>query len=557
MLPLEHVLRRRAMIKRSLLFLLFASLLVPAVSSGQPEVKVPLLKKAIWQRPLNLDKDLEEENEKTAKATVERALATVGNGPIVPGFFPLAASLQGWYGTFGKIVVYRTYSDVRSLFLVSEKDKQGKVSNRAGDIYFKGTPLDGSLAVILNHKELRPTIEGWLNRTFAKQPKSTNFLYENTLLGRVTSSRGLVYSVDDLAIPAPQASMHWAWQWGKIPLKVKQYVLGNSLQAFELDTGKFRWRLGSDPENDRPLAGEFSNSHFLGSPLPVGERLYVLNEKNKGDKRKKGGKSADGEGELRLVCIDPKKLDGEWRPKVIPPLLSLGKVPEHLRITHDPVRRISSVELVHQNGVLICPTHAGKVFGVDLKKMATLWTYRYQERKKKIPVYDPEFDQDPIEFIREWRIPAIFPHKGRLVFAAPDDGSVHCIRIKDGKPLWKAPRKDGLYVAGVFGDKVVVVGAKTCWALGTDDGKMKWTIDTGVPSGKGTAQGNIYYLPLRKSASSAKPGISLVDIAKGKVLQTVDSPEGELPGNLLIHQDMLISQSATSIAAYPLGAGKK
>ena len=537
------------MIKRSLLFFLFSSLLVPAVRSGQPEVKVPLLKKAIWQRPLNLDKDLEEDMEKAAKATVERALDTAADEALAPGFLPLLA---------GKIVVYRTYSDVRAVCLIDEK--QGKDIYTTGDIFFKGTPMDGSLANILSHKDLRVTMETWLNRTFANQRKSTNFLYENTLLGRLTTSHRLVYTVDDLSVPAPQAVFPWMWSQGLLPGKVKEYVLGNSLQAFELATGKFRWRLGNDPENYRHPLDDFTNSHFLGSPLSIGDRLYALNEKNQGDKDKGGKNSAKGDAELRLVCIDPKQMVDSIRPQVVHPVLSLGKVPENLRITHNPVRRISSVELVHHDGILVCPTNAGKVIGVDIQKMAVRWTYTYKKEEKKKPGKDeiPVFDaRMPIELNREWRMPGTFLHKDRLVFAAPDEGSVHCIRVKDGKLIWKAPRKDGLYVAGVFRDKVLVVGAKTCWALALEDGKEKWTIEAGIPSGKGASHANVYYLPLRKSASSGKPGISLIDIAKGKILQTVDAADGELPGNLLIHQDMLISQSATHIAAYPLRAGKK
>ena len=190
------------MMKPSMLFVLF--LISPALS-GQPEIKVPLLKKTIWQRPLSLDKDLEEESEKAAKAVVDRALEASGAGPLVPGFLPMAA---------GDWLVYRTYSDVRSVFLAAEKDKQGKILNRAGDIWFKGTPLDGGTANILSHKDLRATMENWLNKTFARQPKSANFLFENSLHGRLSTSHRLVYAVDDLAIPAPQAIFPWMWGTG-------------------------------------------------------------------------------------------------------------------------------------------------------------------------------------------------------------------------------------------------------------------------------------------------------------------------------------------------------
>jgi len=80
---------------------------------------------------------------------------------------------------------------------------------------------------------------------------------------------------------------------------------------FELTSGKFRWRLGIDPDNDKQKKDNFADSHFLGVPVTIGDRLYALNEKYKNEK---GGK---GEGELRLVCIDSKKMDGEHRPKAL------------------------------------------------------------------------------------------------------------------------------------------------------------------------------------------------------------------------------------------------
>jgi hypothetical protein len=535
------------MMMRSVLVVFFVSLLIPPVQSGQPEIRIPNLQKAIWQRPLCLDKDLDEDNERAAKAIVDRALEAFREESLIPGFFPMVA---------GRWLIYRTYSDVRAVYLTNEKDKQGKLIVGAGDIWFKGTPLDGGLANILSHKELRVTMEDWLHKTFANKPKSTTFLVENSLQGVLTTGHGAVYAVDDLAVPAPPAIFPRMWQQGQIPVKVMQYVSGNSLQAFALASGKFRWRLGSDLENDKHEDG-FINSHFLGAPLPIGDRLYVLNENCNGNKGEKGDK---GEGELRLVCIDSKERSGRrgevgyYRPKLVPPILSLGKVPEHLRITHNPTRRISSVELVHHDGILICPTNAGKIIGVDIQKMAVRWSHTYKKEEKKKPAKDeiPDFDSRiSIKFNREWRLPGTFLHKDCLVFAAPDEGSVHCIRIKDGKPVWKSPPKDGLYVAGVFGDNVVVVGPKTCWALGADDGKEKWTLGTSAPSGRGTSLGNIYYLPIRR------PGITLIDIAKGKILETVDAAAGDLPGNLLIHQDILISQSATHIAAYPLRTGKK
>src|SRR5262249_40005593 len=130
--------------KRSLLFLLLLCLFVPAVFSGQPLVKVSQLKKGLWQRPLFL------EFEKAVKVNVERALKGATGGPLVPGFIP---------SVIGKRLVYRSYFEVRCVSLTGENEEQGKVM--AGEFCFKTTPQDGSLANILNHRDLLLTMEKW------------------------------------------------------------------------------------------------------------------------------------------------------------------------------------------------------------------------------------------------------------------------------------------------------------------------------------------------------------------------------------------------------------
>jgi hypothetical protein len=262
------------MMTRSLFFVLLLGVLIPSAFSGQHEIKVPVLKKTTWQRPLLLDKDLEENHEKTVKVWIDRVLKASGDEPLVPGFLPIVA---------GKQLLYRTYDDVRSVFLAGEKNKHGKVVSEQGELFFRSTPMDGSLANILAHSRLRSTMENWLNNTLLHQPKSVNFLFENSLQGSLTISHGLVYAVDDLAIPPPNTIFPKAWKYLISP-DPKKYVLGNTLRAHELSTGRFRWRIGSDPENWHRNVDDFTTSHFLGAPLPIGERLYVINEKNEGAK---------------------------------------------------------------------------------------------------------------------------------------------------------------------------------------------------------------------------------------------------------------------------------
>src|SRR5207247_6266716 len=93
-------------------------------NSAQAKGSPPLLDMPFWQRPLGMDKDLEEPNEKAANDLVERAVkanSDMSHNPVLPGHFPI---------TTGRYLVYRTYSDVRAVYLNDEQDSQGKPINK-------------------------------------------------------------------------------------------------------------------------------------------------------------------------------------------------------------------------------------------------------------------------------------------------------------------------------------------------------------------------------------------------------------------------------------------
>ncbi len=162
-----------------------------------------------------------------------------------------------------------------------------------------------------------------------------------------------------------------------------------------------------------------------------------------------------------------------------------------------------------------------------------------------------------------------------MVFVALDSDQVHCLALRDGKPLWQAAQgivegpnsaaivlrgpvsefrillQAKFYLAGVFGDRVLLVGASGARALALNDGKPAWSNDLGVPSGQGAASGNVYYLPLKAAKETAGPGVAALDPATGKLLAFAPSRGGEVPGNLIFFDGQVISQTATTLTAYP------
>lgn len=517
-------------------------------NSAQATGSPPLLDMVLWQRPTVLDKSeiTGETVGAQAKVWLDQAIqqAGVSNSAILPGSFPIAV---------GKLLVYRSFTDICAVQLQDEKDSQGKVLAKAGEIAWKVIGLEGPLGVALDNNKLRGTLENQWLQAYKNQPGLLNLLFQNSLVGTLATDHRLVYAVDDLAVPAPANIFQFMWNSNQVSNDVKPLILGNSLVAIELASGKCSWQLGGrslesdakpDPQND-----PFTESHFLGVPLSVGGKLYVLNEKNNGPM---------GDGELRLVCVDPTKLEPGFKhkPKVIS-IQALGNVQQQHRITHDMSRRVNAVHLAYADGILVCPTNAGEVLGIDLLSRSLAWSYPYRESAPNQP---PQFQPVPVpipqpnplfaanNILGNWHSSPPVVTDGKVVFTAPDASSVHCINLHNGLMAWKSPRLEGdLFLAGVFNGKVLIVGKNGCRVLNLSDGGQLWYIPTGdLPSGQGVACKNIYYLPLQKGE------ITAIDLTRGVIKAHNRATKATAPpGNLVFHEGVVVSQTPREVVAYP------
>src|SRR5262249_30118999 len=150
------------------------------------------------------------------------------------------------------------------------------------------------------------------------------------------------------------------------------------------------------------------------------------------------------------------------------------------------------------------------------------------------------------EAVNGWKAARVIIHDAHVVVIPADASELYCLSLRDGRLLWTATRKDDdLYVAGVFGDKVLVVGKKECRALALKDGAAVWTVATGTPSGLGAAAGGVYYLSVKAGVDIKEPEVCAIDIARGKITAHLRSRKPELLGNLIFVDGLLISQTLT------------
>jgi outer membrane protein assembly factor BamB len=493
-----------------------------ATRSATSNGLVPVLE-PVWQFDLA--------NEGVTKRWLNRATEDLETNkqPVLSSSHPLTAVLKR-KGETVKVVVYRSYWGVHARALNEVKADEVQ----PGEIYWEA-PGSWSLDRMLKEPKHVGTLNRWL-ASYVQDRLHPGILFENATVGTISADSARVYCVDDFQVPAYEVT------YPNDKLQRTGGVLGealfhNRLQGYDLESGLLIWEIGAPPDGwARSDAAEddAAESFFLSAPLPLSGRLIVLNEKNQ---------------KLRLMTLDPPT--GR--------VLSIRTLATYRdRITVAINRRFTGLHLAHSDGMLVAPTHAGALLGVDAFTGRLLWSFTYDRKQagpklKEEPVRPRRIPPDVpvLETPFTWRDSAPMIAGGRVIYAPSDGNDLLCVNMRDGKLLWKHERKEGdVYVGGIVGEHVLVVGKATCRALKLGDGKEAWSLDTGLPSGLGVAVGGEFYLPVAKSHKSGDPEIQVIDVAKGAIDSRIPS-RGEVPGNLVFHDGTLISHTTTTIAAYP------
>jgi outer membrane protein assembly factor BamB/tetratricopeptide (TPR) repeat protein len=480
-----------------------------------------------WKLPMSTN-DRTKGYIKTAETALQsRAL------PILSSFVPVTATITK-EGKKTSLLVYRSWRGVHAVNMATGKQVWGANTDWDLDIVNSGTDTNKS-----NYYSNAIS-------QFSASNMRPQILLENSVQGMLSADAQNVYTVEDLAVPPPAS-----WFMGGFPASgpaVQAAMTHNKLVAYSLARGgRLVWEVGGSGK------GPVDDSFFLSAPLPLNNKLYVLTERQQ---------------ELRLATLDPNG-DGKGGPKVltVQPLATV----KDLKMQTDPLRRTQAAHLAYAEGILVVPTNAGAVFGIDTMSNALLWAYPYREvsdapappggggpggGKPPFPGGLPGLPIAQGSLQANWQVTAPAIADGKVVFTAPDGRNIHCINLRDGTRQWAAPREDGdLYFAGVFGGKAVIVGEKRTRGLNLKNGGIEWKVDHGQPSGLGAASNTggevMYYLPIRESLTDRQPEIIAINVDKGFIHAHTRSRKGEVAGNLLFFEGRVLSQSHLEVAAYP------
>lgn len=308
-----------------------------------------------------------------------------------------------------------------------------------------------------------------------------------------------------------------------------------------------------------------SSAHFLGSPAVVDGCLYVIAEMFS-----RGTFETQKVGQLSLLAIDARSGELLWGQ-------GLALVDQPFFRVDQKARRNPIGSPSVADGMLICPLELGRMsgpnfgnlqvslmVGVDLITGRQRWLYQ----DRGLHHNDPQIDSERLGGLPSW--PVI--HHGCVVWLPRGSEHIHCLDLMTGKLRWKVAKSDALAVGAVTDEAVVLIGPRDVRAIpfsmdGQTDGAAAptlWTQRLGAITGRGVQVGELYLVPLKAGrvaqlelATGQDRGLTLRRTfesqtpEKDSLLPPSENSPFAWPGNLVVTQDIILSQGPTQLVAYP------
>lgn len=421
------------------------------------------------------------------------------NRPILAAAQPLV---------IGDTVVYRTIGDVTA------------VSLRTGELLWRSALTDEALVRVLNTRSIEARVR--TGRGLTLQSYLERRTYRDNTAGTLSSDGQLVYSLEELD-----------GQGG-----FNEVQPASKLVAFDLAGGRIRWEVGG-PRGTRPV--ELSGQYFLGAPLPINDRLYLLSET---------------QGILQLLVLthdaDGQSVQQEWSQTLVAADRSVS--------THMP-RRLSGLAPSISEGIIVCPTASGAIVAVDDKRRELLWGFQYRSNVRPEQTdfagfrraITQDFPDDSDRANRSMEGPAVIDD-GHVLVAPRDSDQLFCLDLVDGHLNWSHERDGWLQVACVVDGKVVLVDRNGIKALKLVDGTLEDSFEVSevAVSGRGLRVGMSYHLPLLSGE------IATIDLHTGRILARSKLADSLVPGNLAAGGGAIVSLSVSDLVGFSsLGAIEK
>ena len=351
-----------------------------------------------------------------------------------------------------------------------------------------------------------------------------SLLFRDGIYGVISSDGNQVFVVEDHGILSRnQPGQNFGWDGsGESQDQYGVTWKTNRLVSYDLKTGRPRWSVGgveSQESFDLPLAGSF----FYGAPAIDGDELLIV-----------AGKGDD----VRLWSLDRATGVPRWSQLI---------AYTDTKIEQDYGRRWFTAQVAAEGGIIVCPTTVGWLVAVDRLRQSVLWAHRY------IPP-SGSYERDPNgqyvqqrELNTQWSPAAPVISGSVVVYTPPEEPIVVALSLLDGRRLWEKNKESWLYLAGVFGERVVLVGRNEVGAFNMSTGKTIWTSPLGDarPTGRGQAVDDQYYLPLSNGE------LRVLDLKTGKkVSRGYVPPTHAALGNLAMHRGKLVSLSPHGMVGF-------
>lgn len=296
----------------------------------------------------------------------------------------------------------------------------------------------------------------------------------------------------------------------------------NTLVALELASeGKLRWRLGAGADE----ASSLSDGFFLGPPLPLDGRLYVLVELA---------------GDINLCCLDSVSGQELWRQQLV--AIESGGVES------DPIRRVAGAMPTYHEGILICPTGAGAIVAIDLVDRMFRWGVSFDRNTEMIRSVagrgrGPETDQ----LMQRWSNSAAIASNTAVLLTSIEADRLFGFELLTGESLFSEKTRVHMkYLAGIRDGKFFVAGSNQLRAFDLKTGASVWTTPRDMLSpgqqiaGYGVFGKDEYLIPTTANE------IVRISLADGSVIDRRST--GYPLGNLVAVDGEVISQGPTTLS---------